>query len=200
MKIYYIHGFNSYKGSSTPKKLRQALGMEVQELYYASQQTFEEIMTDLRAQYDASNAAHEPSVIAGTSMGGFFADQLCDMPDVMAVVMINPVVDPVEVLSKETFLGEQENFITHEKYMFSKAIAETYGSYRDMRKVDVRRFLMVAAHDELLDASVSEAYWGGCSRIIRLEGGHRLTDFGAVARILASLIPEDDAPNERYAG
>ena len=200
MKIYYIHGFNSYKGSSTPKKLRQALGMEVQELYYASQQTFEEIITDLRAQYDASNAAHEPAVIAGTSMGGFFADQLCDMTNVIAVVLINPVVDPVEVLSKETFLGEQENFITHEKYIFSKAIAETYGSYRDMREVDVRRFLMIAEHDELLDASVSEAYWGGCSRIVRLGGGHRLTDFGAVARILASLVPEDDDPNERYAG
>ena len=174
--------------------------MDVHELYYESQRTFEEIMNGLRAQYEASNANHEPAVIAGTSMGGFFADQLCEMPDVMAVVLINPVVDPVAVLSKETFLGEQENFITHEKYMFSKEIAETYGCYRDMRAVDVRRFLMIAERDELLDASVSEAYWGSCSRIVRLEGGHRLTDFGAVARILASLIPEDEDPDEWYAG
>lgn len=168
-------------------------------MYYESQKRFEEIMEALRAQYMAK-PGNEPSVIAGTSMGGFFADQLCDMPNVMAVVLINPVVDPVEVLSQETFLGEQENFITHEKYIFSKAIAETYGRYRDMRGVNVRRFLMLSGHDELLDSGVSEAYWGGCARIVRLEGGHRLTDFGAVARILASLIPEDEDPNERYAG
>ena len=173
--------------------------MDVYELYYESQQTFDEIMSSLRAQYMAYRG-NEPAVIAGTSMGGFFADQLCDMPNVMAVVLINPVVDPVAVLSKETFLGEQENFITHEKYIFSSEIAQTYGSYRDMRDVNVRRFLMLSEHDELLDASVSKVYWGGCSRIVPLEGGHRLTDFGAVARILASLIPEDEDPNERYAG
>ena len=199
MKIFYIHGFNSYKGSSTPKKLHQAIGTPIHELYYHSEQTFDEIMQDLKSQYLA--LCHgEPSIIAGTSMGGFFADQLCEMPNVHAIVLINPVVDPVEVLSKETFLGEQENFITHEKYIFTKEIAQTYGTRADLRAFPVKRYLLLAEHDELLNPETARNYWGSCARTVPLEGGHRLTDFGTVARILCAIMPEDEYPNEYYAG
>lgn len=199
MKLYYIHGFNSYKGSSTPKKLRHVLGCDVIELYYRSEQCFEEIMRSLREQYISSHC-EDGGVIVGTSMGGFFADQLSDMPGVQAVMLINPVVDPTEVLSQAIFLGEQENYITHERTIFTKETAMSYSSFRDMRNIEVKRYLLLSQKDELLDSSKAREYWGRISRIETIEGGHRLTDFGTVARLLNALIPEEEDPNERYAG
>lgn len=199
MQLFYIHGFNSFKGSSTPKALERAVGITIHELYYHSNWKFDDIMSSLTDQY-LSFSNGTPSMIIGTSMGGFFADQLSDQKNVFAVILINPVVDPVKVLSMDTFMGEQENFITHEKYIFSKVIANTYATRRDMRTVQIRRFLMLSEHDELLDSNISINYWGNCSRIVNIEGGHRLKDYGSVARIILSLIPEDEFENDRYAG
>lgn len=199
MKIFYIHGFNSYKGSSTPKKIQRAIGMPVQELYYRSEKSYQEIMQDLKSQY-LTLYHGEPTIIAGTSMGGFFADQLCEMPNIYAIVLINPVVDPVEVLSQETFIGEQENFITHEKYIFAKEIAQTYQARIDLRNIPVKRYLLSAEHDELLNPETSRNYWKNCAQIVPIEGGHRLTDFNTVTRILCAIMPEDEYSNEYYAG
>ena len=199
MNIYYIHGFNSYKGSSTPKKLRRVLERDVHELFYRSEQPFETIMDDLRRQYFEHNG-DTPSIIAGTSMGGFFADQLADMPGIQALVLINPVVDPVEVLSKPTFLGTQTNFITHETYTFSLETAATYATRRDMRKFPVKRFLLLAEHDELLDSSIARQWWKDTAIPSTLKGGHRLTDFSAISTLMAGILPELDDINERYAG
>lgn len=198
-QIFYIHGFNSYKGSSTPKKLHQILGLEIEELYYHSHWCFDDIMTDLKQQY--SRRYHgQKSILMGTSMGGFFADQLADLPGIYALVLINPVVDPVRVLSHETFLGPQKNFITHEIHPFTLEIAATYQTRRDMRHVPVLRRLLLSAHDELLDASVALEWWQSVARVINIEGGHRLSDYGTVCRVLAGLIPESEDINERYSG
>ena len=198
-QIFYIHGFNSYKGSTTPKKLHQVLGLKIEELCYYSHWCFDDIMADLKRQFSMLYRGQK-AIMIGTSMGGFFADQLADLPGIHALVLINPVVDPVHVLSNKTFLGPQENFITHEIHSFTLEIAATYQTRRDMRSVPVLRRLLLSAHDELLDASVALEWWQSVARVINIEGGHRLTDYGSVCRVVAGLIPESEDINERYSG
>ena len=187
MKFIYIHGFNSYKNSSTPRNIHKAAHVKVHEAYYHSNQPFEEILNDLKDQIAKLTADQDNAVLIGTSLGGFFADQLADEPHVTAIVMINPVVDACAELHKEIYQGEMTNPINHETYLVTPELADSYSNKRDMRSFEINRYLVLSDHDELLDSSLAKAYWEPVSKYVQIEGPHRLTDFDTVARILDEI-------------
>ena len=188
MKVIYIHGFNSYKNSSTPRNIKKASGFKVNEAYYHSGQMFDEILSDPKAQIAKYTSEGDEAVLIGTSLGGFLADQLSDEPHVKAVIMINPVVDACAELHKDIYQGEMTNPINHETYAVTPELADSYASKRDMRSCGVTRWLVLSDRDELLDSSLAQAYWKPVSRFVRVEGPHRLTDFETISRILHELI------------
>lgn len=188
MKVIYIHGFNSYKNSSTPRNIKKASGYKVHEAYYHSGQLFPEILASLKEQIAKIVSDGDDAVLIGTSLGGFYADQLLDEPHIRAIVMINPVVDAAEELNKSTYQGEMTNPINHETYSVTRELADSYNARRDMRGVAAKRYLVLSDHDELLDSSIAEAYWKPVSTFIQIEGPHRLVDFDTISRILHEII------------
>ncbi|MBQ9241735.1 MAG: hypothetical protein IJ165_00655 [Proteobacteria bacterium] len=190
MKTIYIHGFNSYKNSSTPRSIHKAAEVKVHEAYYHSDQYFPEILASLKAQITKITADGDTAILIGTSLGGFLADQLCDEPNVCAVIMINPVVDACAELHKDIYQGEMTNPINHKTYLVTPELADSYLAKRDMRDVRVTRYLVLSDHDELLDSSLAKAYWEPVSTFIQIEGPHRLTDFDTISQIIHEIMGE----------
>ncbi len=188
MKVIYIHGFNSYKNSSTPRSIKKASGFKVHEAYYHSGEMFSDIIAALKEQVAKIVADNDDAVLIGTSLGGFLAEQICDEPHIKAVIMINPVVDACAELHKDIYQGEMTNPINHETYAVTPQLADSYSARRDMRQADIIRYLVLSDHDELLDSSIAEAYWKPVSKYIQIEGPHRLTDFDTISRILHEII------------
>lgn len=188
MKIIYIHGFNSYKNSSTPRNIHKAAGVKIHEAYYHSQCMFPDILADLKKQIAKISGDSEDVILIGTSLGAFFADQLCDEPHVAAIIMINPVVDAAAELHKEIYQGEMTNPINHETYEVTPELADSYLSRRDMRQTHINRYLVLSDHDELLDSSIAEAFWKPTSKFIQIEGPHRLMDFDTISKIIHEII------------
>ena len=190
MKTIYIHGFNSYKNSSTPRNIHKAAHVKVYEAYYHSNQLFSEILDSLKAQIAKITADGDSAILIGTSLGGFLADQLCDEPHVVAVILINPVVDACAELHKDIYQGEMTNPINHETYLVTPELADSYFAKRDMRHYKTTRYLVLSDHDELLDSSIAKAYWESVSTFIQIEGPHRLMDFDTIGHIIHDIMGE----------
>ena len=188
MKVIYIHGFNSYKNSSTPRSIHKAAGVKVHEAYYHSNLMFPEILDVLKAQIAKITADGDSAILIGTSLGGFLADQLSDEPNVKAVIMINPVVDACAEIHKDIYQGEMTNPINHETYLVTPELADSYQSKRDMRQHKIIRYLVLSDHDELLDSSIAKAYWEPVSTFVQIEGPHRLTDFDTISKIIHEIM------------
>ena len=190
MKVIYIHGFNSYKNSSTPRNIHKAAGVKVYEACYHSGCMFDQILETLKEQIAKITKDGDCAILIGTSLGGFLADQLSDEPHVSAVIMINPVVDACAELHKEIYQGEMTNPINHETYLVTPELADSYASRRDMRQVQTIRYLVLSDHDELLDSSLAEAYWKPVSNFVQIQGPHRLTDFDTISNIIHEIMGE----------
>ena len=183
MRIIYVHGFNSYIGSTTAAKLRTLNLLDIHEIGYPSNGMLEANLNSLRAQY--AQLPPDDTILIGTSLGGFYISQLADLPGVKAIVMINPVVYPETDLAQ--FLGKNKNFCTHEKYEFTEEALHSYHEFRDMRQVCVSRYLLLAMGDTLLNPMNARAYYDGYAELHLMEGGHRLEDFELIRQVVETI-------------
>ena len=184
-RIFYVHGFNSYKGSDTVKAMRESLGCDVFEMSYESDCPFEENLKSLRKQY-RKLMSEDGNILIGTSLGGFYVYQVSDMENVSTIVMINPSVNPDETLKR--FLGENQNFKTGKKYVLTEEIANSYKIKKDLRNTICPKHLLLSKIDELLDFSESQDYWQNSAKITYIQGGHRLSDFSEFKKTVSEGI------------
>ena len=183
MRIIYIHGFNSYIGSTTAAKLRALNLMDIFEIGYPSDEMFEDNLNSLRAQY--AQLPPDDTILVGSSLGGFYISQLADLPRIKAIVMINPVVYPETDLAQ--FLGQNKNFCTHEKYKFTDGALHSYHEFKDMRQTSVTRYLLLAMGDTLLNPLNAREYYDGYAELHLMDGGHRLEDFELVKLVVCEI-------------
>lgn len=184
MRIVYIHGFNSYIGSTTVAKLRKLNLMDILEIGYPSNGMFQANLDSLRAQYNQSPPSE--TILIGTSLGGFYINQLADLPNIKAIIMVNPVVDPEMDLAQ--FLGKNKNFCTKEKFIFTEEGLHSYHGFRDMRQINVPRYLLLAMGDSILNAENALKYYQDCAELHLMEGGHRLEDYELVRKVVGDIV------------
>lgn len=175
MKYLYIHGFNSSKNSSTPKALSYALGVEVIALGYDSSKEYIENIQDLKKQVVDLNTDEDITVI-GTSLGGFYADQLSYwFPNIVNVVMFNPATDPENQLRQ--YIGENISYETNEKWILTEYIVESYWLAMDTRPRTKSRVVFLGKKDDVIDPNYTYMYWNRYSKIYWFLGGHRVENF-----------------------
>ena len=119
--IFYVHGFNSSRDSSTGRMLREQIGRPVKCLGYDCSKPFKENLEELGKE--AWQAMDGFDVIVGSSLGGFYACEMVKELQTCAVVF-NPAMKPKSQLKQ--FLGENVNFATGEKWMFTDDILNSY--------------------------------------------------------------------------
>ncbi|MFW5490393.1 MAG: YqiA/YcfP family alpha/beta fold hydrolase [Desulfovibrio sp.] len=180
----YVHGFNSSCQSTSAQRLEEALQLPIHRLDYKSQNTFKENLDQLALQVKDL----EEVFLIGTSLGGFYADQLLftiGYPKACGCALFNPVVHPCDQLAQ--FLGKNKNFTTDEEYIFTKPTLASYADAPDTRGLQIPRVVYIAHDDELLDPLVALEYWKGHSKVVDIKGGHRISSFRPYAQEILGM-------------
>ena len=181
--LAYIHGFNSCAASRTLGLLREVFP-QAAALEYPSGGFFAENLTALRAQVEAlygpsctSSGTRPPLVLAGASLGGFYAAQLGCLLGA-ACLMLNPVIQPA--LALRPFVGPQRHYYSGEEWEFSLAACQSYAAAPDPRRLSLSRLVVIGLADDLLDPAESLAYWQQDARIHTTSDGHSIARLDAV--------------------
>lgn len=175
--MLYLHGFNSSPQSQKARQFKAYFeanaGTEV--LVPALPHHPHEAIALLRELV----GQRHPLLIAGSSLGGFYATILAEESDCRAA-LINPAVAPQRHLG-EAFLGRQRNLYTGEEYEFTRGHAEALEALTPARLQHPERFLvLLQTGDEVLDYRHAVAFYAG-SRLVLQEGGsHAFEDFADV--------------------
>lgn len=168
--IFYVHGFNSSKESSTGKMLAEQSGRPVVRLGYDCSKPFKENLEKL--SLEAWKDMDGFDVIVGTSLGGFYACEMAKELQTCAVVF-NPAMKPKSQLKK--FLGENINFATGEKWMFTDDILNSYPEeLKAPRGLPVKAY--ASRNDEVLPGN-GELVFEAFNDFEWMDSGHRIADF-----------------------
>ena len=182
--IIYIHGFGSHGYGSKAKVFREyfhSIGEDfiAPSLSYVPKlaiQTLEELI----------NSYHEDVFLIGSSLGGFYATYLSQLPKVKKIVLINPATKPTETLSRA--LGDAPNFYDDSSFLWTQKHLEMLKQYdycmpnssKELRKF----FVLLQKGDELLDYSDAAKKYEGAKLIIEEGGSH---SFNGIKRHFKSI-------------
>lgn len=132
-----------------------------------------EAMDTLKALVEAY--LPEPVYLVGSSMGGFFATCLVEQYNLPAV-LINPAVNPSSGL--HSWLGENRNFITGERWFFEPQHIE---QYRDLNPQQIKcqknYKILLQTGDEVLDYRHAQERYKGCAIETEVGGDHSFVDY-----------------------
>lgn len=179
MKFIYIHGFNSGFDANSPKiKELENIGTVVGMTYdsFAPMQT---ILAQLEAQLEAIFTHYdfmEGLAFIGTSLGGFFADQMCRKYHIPAIA-INPCHTP-DILLADMVGKEMTNYITGKTNTLTKEVLETYEN-QDMAQPapyegQIQSMIILDMGDEVIDSRLTFSTLVDYTTVKCFEGGsHR---------------------------
>ncbi len=165
--IIYLHGFNSSGESQKGQYLKRTLkSITVQTPSYSWQPRV--AMAELET-YIAKYTDNKLTLV-GSSLGGFYAQYLARKYH-HKLVLINPALDPVAILS--SCVGENRNYYTHQNYMFSEQdLLSLQEFYVDNVCINpLATLLLVDADDELIDQNQSVEMYQDCAKVVVYPGG-----------------------------
>lgn len=173
--LIYLHGFNSSPQSKKARELGCTMakhGLEAQlacpALPHEPRRAIETIETEL------ARATSRPVVLAGSSLGGFYATWFAETYGLRAV-LINPAVQPHRDL--RPFLGPQRNLYTGEPYELTEADLAHWERLVAAKITPSRYLLLVETGDELLDFREAVDRYAGAEHVVVQGGDHTLASF-----------------------
>lgn len=199
----YLHGFASSPRSMKAQLLRQAVAQtdrdwhwQCPQLPVSPREAAELAETQARAGLAAlgPHASPRQLVVAGSSLGGFYATALAERLNCQAVV-INPVVDPVALLASRT--GKQAMYHSPETFVFKDSYIDELAALKTEHITEPQRYFLIAATgDELLDWRDMRDHYAGCAQRIVTGGDHALSNFAQwLPDVLAFATYAADAPD-----
>ena len=174
--VVVFHGFMSATPNGTYKRIRKklldthtALGINYDPLDFDGTVKFLQEVKETHLQ-------GRRVIVAGTSLGGFWARYFGDLIDAEKVIIINPVVRPAEQLAKN--IGKiRENVRRDREYPVTQ---EAIDIYRTIDVVPMTRqptLLIVAKDDNLMPNHVALDAYGSQPDIeiqVYEQGGHAI--------------------------
>lgn len=174
--VVVFHGFMSATPNGTYKRIRKkllkthtALGINYDPLDFDGTVKFLQ-------EVKQSHLDGRRVIVAGTSLGGFWARYFGDLIGAEKVIIINPVVRPAEQLAKNA--GKiRKNVRRDREYSVTQ---EAIDSYRSIDVVPMTRqptLLIVAKDDDLMPNHVALEAYGSQSNIaiqVYDQGGHAI--------------------------
>lgn len=181
--IFYIHGFNSWSTSSTVGHLKEFLPNDnIVGLHYHSGNIFNVNFQDLISQVENYNFEH--FILIGTSLGGYYAKQLCQYFKVPCI-LINPVSRPLVQLRQ--FLGNHTNFYTNEQYVFDQYVLNSF-KHGYTAFTDIPTLVYSSSADEtLIDGFKRVKLAFSNSHIIQTKTSHQIKDFNELPEFKQNL-------------
>lgn len=150
--IIYIHGFGSHGYGSKVKIFREYFKSIGEDFIAPSLSYVPELAIQTLEELIASY--HGEVYLIGSSLGGFYATYLSQMPEVKKVVLINPATSPMNTLQRAT--GDAPNFYDDSYFkwdkkhlkMLEKYVVEFPQGVWTMRE---KFMVLLQKGDELLD-------------------------------------------------
>ena len=174
--LLYLHGFNSSPQSKKALETGRWMKLNTPDIEFCCPQLSpyaSEAMDTLKALVEAY--LPEPVYLVGSSMGGFFATCLVEQYNLPAV-LINPAVNPSSGL--HSWLGENRNFITGERWFFEPQHIE---QYRDLNPQQIKcqknYKILLQTGDEVLDYRHAQRRYKGCAIETEVGGDHSFVDY-----------------------
>ena len=171
--LIYIHGFNSSPASFKARVLQDALAQRAPAATFHAP-ALPHSPAAAASRLDELALKYPQAILAGSSLGGYYATWLAERHNLRAV-LINPAVRPYELL--EGHVGRQKNFHTGEEYEF------TLDHVAELRVLEValitpqRYLLMVETGDEVLDYRLAVERYRGARQLVIEGGDHGFGDF-----------------------
>jgi predicted esterase YcpF (UPF0227 family) len=178
--MIYIHGFNSSPASFKARVLRDALAQRAPAMTFIAPALPHSPAAASRL-LDELAVAHPRALLAGSSLGGYYATGLAERHDLRAV-LINPAVRPYDILGGH--VGAQKNLHSGEEYEF------TLAHVAELRAMEVavitpqRYLLMVETGDEVLDYRQAVVRYRGARQYVIEGGDHGFGDFAQHLEVL----------------
>jgi predicted esterase YcpF (UPF0227 family) len=191
MNIIYLHGFNSDGNSTTIKTLRESFPelISISYDYINADIAFEEI----NSLIERTLKMDEELLIAGTSLGGFWANYFAQKFQLKCVI-VNPAMQPSESLKKAVGPSPIKNYNSGEEKIFTSENAPAYKKYEVEILPGISRTIVLGKNDDVIDYKITEEAFRGKGEIIITEQGHRITDHSKIVDIItkAAAIPSLD--------
>lgn len=189
--ILYLHGLNSAGTSHKAAQLRERLAPipVLSPTYPAHQplQAVQQLSRELQTQVLQASRNHQPLLLVGSSMGGFYGQYLARQFSIDHLVMINPALRPWELLKQ--VVGWQYNQALDEGYYLSEEVAVATRQYAIQDVNDgVATSLLLDKADELIDWRIADSIYTGIGEIHAFAGGsHAFEHMDEAVEILARI-------------
>lgn len=171
MELIYIHGFASAGGGDKYGALKRRFPN-----HKISSPTFP-VAPDKAAEELKRLGSNSALRLIGTSLGGFYAMYVHALFGLPALI-INPVTNPSELMTD--VLGKNTNYKTGETFEWTREdlaelakMEEEINAAKDWKNCRV----LISEHDELIDHSVTKAYFDGLAALHTFDDDHRFSKF-----------------------
>lgn len=171
--ILYLHGFCSSPASWKSRLLGAEMARRGLAAHFVCPQLAPEPDVAMAAVSALIEAAAGPVTLIGSSLGGHYANYLAEKYDLRAA-LINPAV--VDMLDTGKFIGEQHNFHSGERFVFSEKHAAQLQA-QVTRPTPARYWVLLEEGDEVLDYRQAQAFYAGCRQSVLAGGDHSFTKF-----------------------
>ncbi len=172
--LIYLHGFNSSPASQKACLLTQYCaqrGLAAQLRVPALHQDPRRAM----AQIEQLIAAVPAPVLAGASLGGYYATFLARRHGLRAL-LINPAVLVAERFLH--YLGPQRNYCTGEEWVLQQAHVDALAELQTAPPTEAGQFeVWLETGDETLDWRDAAAFYRACAPDVREGGNHSYSRF-----------------------
>ena len=187
MTIIYLHGFNSDGNSTTIKEIRKEISglLSISYDYIEADIAFQQI----RELIDDTLQKDNDLIIAGTSLGGFWANYFAQKYQ-LKCLLVNPAINPSVTLRKAVDLSPLLNYNSGETREFTFENADAYKKFEVPVEFGINRTIVLGKNDEVIDYRKSEEVFRNKGRIILTEEGHRIEDYGRIIHILKDFVHE----------
>jgi predicted esterase YcpF (UPF0227 family) len=174
--LLYLHGFNSSPQSKKAIETEHWMQLNTPQIkFFCPQLSPYASETIDRLKPVIESHLPQPIYLIGSSMGGFFATRLGEQYNLPAV-LINPAVNPGSGL--HSWLGENENFTTGERWIFEPKHIEEYVGLTPEKIEHKKNYkVLLQTGDEVLDYRLAERRYRGCHIEIEAGGDHSFVDY-----------------------
>ncbi|MDM5272662.1 hypothetical protein PGH07_10810 [Sulfurovum sp. zt1-1] len=178
-KILYLHGFASCGEGNKSRVLGAYFGNEnllAPNLPFAPQEAIETLSTQILGE--------KPSLLVGSSLGGYYATYLAEKFDIPAV-LINPSCKPWETLAN--YVGWQERFCDAERFEFKQVYLHQLERFSSPPQSS-RYLVLLQSEDEVLDYRVAKEQYKEYRVIVEYGGNHRFENIHEYLSMIESFM------------
>ena len=168
--IFYFHGFASSSKSDKAKlftKYISSLKKDIKVIVPNLNNNFRLAIDEINKLISSNK---KPMAFVGSSLGGYYASYFSSLHETKAI-LINPAIPPLKGF--DIYLGENENYVTGEKFNLTKADMSFIRSISFKKYCNKNNTLvLLESGDEVLNYIETCSYFMGSSIDIAFGGSH----------------------------